>query len=269
MKGLRRRLSRLVQRLTDRFTAAVVYTFARWTVVGREYVPPEGPLILIGNHIHLLDPPLVGASIGRRVRPMAKREIFETPLIGWFFWAYGAFAVRRFSGDMGALRVARNYLRSGDAVLMFPEGTRAKGEGMQPALPGAAMVAILSNAPIVPVAVTGSDIKVKKVFFQWLWHDRPRITVTFGKPFHLEDLGTDGRAAEVATDRMMRAVAGMLPEEMRGVYGDSTKGQIVVARQRDRPTAPDGSNGASSRNGRTSTTPTETPSQAPDPTPTE
>lgn len=235
MKGLKRRLSHLVQRLTDRFTAAVVYTFGRWTVSGREYVPPDGPLILIGNHIHLLDPPLVGASIGRRVRPMAKREIFETPLIGWFFWAYGAFAVRRFSGDMGALRVARNYLRAGDAVLMFPEGTRSRGgQGMQPALPGAAMVAILSNAPIVPVAITGSNIKVKKVFFQWLWHDRPRITVTFGRPFHLDDLGTDGRAAEVATDQMMRAVAAMLPEEMRGVYGDSTNGQVIVARQRDR-----------------------------------
>jgi 1-acyl-sn-glycerol-3-phosphate acyltransferase len=263
MKGLKRRLSHVVQRATDRFTAAVVYTFGRWTVIGREYVPPEGPLIIIGNHIHLLDPPLVGASIGRRVRPMAKREIFETPLIGWFFWAYGAFAVRRFSGDMGALRVARNYLRGGDAVLMFPEGTRAKGHGMQPALPGAAMVAILSNAPIVPVAITGSNIKVKKVFFQWLWHDRPKITVTFGRPFHLDDLGTDGRAAEVATDRMMRAVAAMLPEEMRGVYGDSTTGQVIVARQRDR------ANGAGGAGRTDEEAPSEAHTPSPEQSPTE
>jgi 1-acyl-sn-glycerol-3-phosphate acyltransferase len=235
-----RRLSLLVYWTARHLTRILVLLFARLEIVGVEHFPRTGPVVMVANHVHLLDPPLVAACAPRRVHPMAKRELFETPAIGWFFWAYGAFPVRRFSGDMGALRVARNYLREGEAVLMFPEGTRSRGNGMRAALPGAAMVALLSKAPVLPVAVQGTNIRIPAVFFQWMLRRRPRIRVEFGEPFHLEAAGTDGRTAEVATDRMMRRVAAMLPPEARGVYGEETAGTIVVARQREngRPRGP-------------------------------
>lgn len=232
---MRRRLTALIYRCSAVFTRAVVFSLARWEIEGVDRVPRTGPLILVANHLHLLDPPLVTACVNRRLHPMAKREIFEIPLIGWFFWAYGAFPVRRYSADLGALRVARGYLRDGEAVLMFPEGTRAagaRGDGaLRPALPGAAMVALMSQAPVVPVGITGSDVRIPAVFFQWLVRRRPRIRVVFGEPFTVDATTPDAHSAEAATDQMMRRVAALLPEAQRGVYGAQTVGTIVVQRQ--------------------------------------
>lgn len=234
MAQVKRRLPPLAYWASTGLMRLALRTFARWEVVGRERMPVSGPIILVSNHVHIVDPPLVAASSRRRVHPMAKRELFEVPLVGWWFWAWGAFPVRRFSGDMGALRVARNYLRNSEVVLMFPEGTRSRGAGMRAALPGAAMVAVLAKSPIVPVAITGSRIAIPGVFWQWALRRRPHIRVEFGEPFVMEGHRADSKGAEAATDAIMRRIAAMLPEEYRGAYGAGTEGRVVVARVRDR-----------------------------------
>jgi 1-acyl-sn-glycerol-3-phosphate acyltransferase len=231
--------SRLIYRGLTAFTRGAGRLLARMEIVGLERIPSEGPLILICNHAHLVDPPLVGSFSPRPVHTMAKRELFETPLIGWIFWAVGAFPVRRFSGDLGALRVARNYLRDGGVVLMYPEGTRNHGRGLKPALPGAAMVALLTHSPVVPVAIEGSHrIRWRTIPFLWLVGRKPTIRIEYGEPFVLDSADASAQGAMEATDRVMRAVASMLPEEHRGAYGEQTAGTIVVARatpdQRDR-----------------------------------
>lgn len=234
MAQLKRRLLPLAYWVSTGLMRGLLRTFARWEVVGHDHMPPDGPVILVSNHVHIVDPPLVAASSRRRVHPMAKRELFEVPLIGWWFWAWGAFPVRRFSGDMGALRVARNYLRNNEVVLMFPEGTRSRGSGMRAALPGAAMVAVLAKAPIVPVAITGSRVAIPAVFWQWALRRRPQIRVEFGEPFTLDGMRADSKGAEMATDAIMRRIAAMLPEPYRGAYGAGSEGTVVVARVRDR-----------------------------------
>ena len=236
---MRRFLSRQIYRGLTLFTRTTGRLLARVEVVGRERIPTEGPVILICNHAHLVDPPLVGSFSPRPVHTMAKRELFETPLIGWIFWAVGAFPVRRFSGDLGALRVARNYLRDGSVVLMYPEGTRNHGRGLKPALPGAAMVALLTDSPVVPVGIEGSQaIRWRSIPFLWLVGRRPIIRIEYGEPFTVGEraasAGSSGRAsaegAMEATDRIMRAVAALLPPQSRGAYGEETAGTIVVAR---------------------------------------
>lgn len=228
---MRERLSAWFYRGCVWLTRSVLYTFARWEIVHPERVPADGPVVVVANHLHLLDPPMVAAAVQRRLRPMAKRELFELPLIGWIFWAYGAFPVRRFSADVGALRTARNALRAGEAILIFPEGTRSRGGGMRPALPGAAMVVLLTETPVVPVAITGTEqLRVPGSFFAWMRGRRPHIRVVFGEPFTLtEPHNTPG--AERATDQMMRSVAALLPEEYRGAYGAGSEGRLVVARR--------------------------------------
>lgn len=231
--GLKARISAVAYTTTNFFARAVFRLLSRREIVGIERVPSEGPVIFVANHIHLIDPPFVMSFAPRRVHPMAKRELFETPLIGWWFWVYGAFPVRRFSGDLGALRVARNYLRNDQVVLMFPEGTRSRdGAGMKPALPGAAMVALLARVPVVPVAVSGTDtVRMPRVFFSWLWGSRPSLRLEFGEPLELPQEGPDGTSAEEATDLMMRRIASLLPDRYQGVYGAETEGTIVVRRQ--------------------------------------
>jgi 1-acyl-sn-glycerol-3-phosphate acyltransferase len=225
-----------VYALFTSFTRVVVRVLARWEVEGRARVPLEGAVVLVCNHLHLLDPPLVAASMPRRVHTMAKRELFETPLVGWTMWPYGAIPVRRFSADMGALRAARNLLRRGDAVMMFPEGTRSKDAQLHPALPGAAMVALLAGVPVLPVAVTGTDaVRLPRDLVGWLRGRRPRLSVTFGEPFALPMTNADTQAAEEATDLMMRRVAALLPERYRGAYGAGTEGRLVFARQERQP----------------------------------
>ena len=228
------------------WASAAYYGFCCWLMpvllrlLGRvevehaDRVPLEGPIVVVANHLNIIDPILVCAVSPRRLRPMAKRELFETPLIGWLPWLYGAFPVRRFSADLGALRAGRNHLRAGHAVLVHPEGTRSLTYALQPALPGSAMMALLGGAPVVPVAVTGTEaVGGPRSMLRALLGHRTSIRVIFGEPFQLADGAPSADRAEVATDLMMRHIAALLPERYRGAYGAGSEGTVVVARQRD------------------------------------
>lgn len=197
-------------------------------------VPLDGGVVIVANHAALVDPILVCAAAPRRLRPIAKRELFETPLIGWTVWLYGAFPVRRHSGDLGALRAGRNHLRAGRAVLVHPEGTRSPDGRLTPGLPGSAVMALLGGAPIVPCAVTGtSPIKGPRSILRALMTRSLSIRVVFGEPFDLDEGRPTAERAEVATDLIMRRIAELMPEEYRGAYGPGSEGQVVVTRHRD------------------------------------
>ena len=204
----------------SRAMALVLSLFARWTVSGTSRVPRSGGVIVVANHLSLVDPPLLAASLPRRLRFMAKQELFDSRG-GVFVRLFGAFPVRRFQADRQALRQARSMLESGEAVAMFPEGHRSDGGGMIAGHPGTALIALQSGASVLPIAITGSE-QIRSLH---VIHQRPRISITVGEPFNLSKSGRiDSAAVEEASLRIMRSIAELLPPSYQGVYTDSKAG---------------------------------------------
>ncbi len=128
----------------------------RGSTRGLEHVPSQGPLVVVANHGSHLDPPLLGHALGRPVAFMAKAELFDVPILGAIIRACGAYPVRRGASDREAIRTATAKLEDGWATGVFLDGTRqADGRVNQP-LPGAALLAARSGAPLLPVAIINS-----------------------------------------------------------------------------------------------------------------
>lgn len=191
---------------------------------GLENVPRKGPLILISNHLNNADPCILPGVSPRRLSIMAKKEWFKLPPFALLFRMVGAFPVDRAGADLGALREAQRAVNDGGALLMFPEGTRSKDRKLHRGFPGAALIAYRTGAPIVPVAITGTET------IPWPWvflrpFIGPKVLIRFGEPFYPPKAERiTSQQAKDATDDMMRHIAAMLPESYRGVYSDQAVG---------------------------------------------
>lgn len=194
----------------------LLLSFTRWRVEGKENVPQRGPLIVVANHINLIDPPLLFASIPRRIVFMAKEELFHSSPGSVFIRASGAFQVKRGERDREALRQALMVLEKGQVLGMFPEGKRSPNAQLRPAQAGTSLIATRSGAPILPVAISGSE----KVTGIGSIFRRPSITVTIGRPFLLSPppRGQSHSRLEELTALTMEHIAELLPRSYRGVY---------------------------------------------------
>ena len=134
----------------------VLRVWFRLRVSGREHVPADGPAIIAPNHKSFMDAFFVGVATRRRVRYMAKTEIFRGPL-AWLLVRLGAFPVRRGEADAEAMRTARAILEQGGVVVIFPEGTRVEDpDALGAPHHGAGRLALDTGAPIVPAAISGT-----------------------------------------------------------------------------------------------------------------
>jgi 1-acyl-sn-glycerol-3-phosphate acyltransferase len=201
--------------LAASFFRFCVVIWSRREVLGLENVPRHGPAILASNHLNLADPPLLVSLVRRRLIFMAKLELWSTPVIGWLYGLGGCIPVRRFEGDVGALRRAEKVLRQGHVLVMFPEGTRSRHPGLGKGHPGTAVIALRSGVPIVPIGVSGTEtVSLPGCFLR-----QTRVRVAFGQPFTLprgQRLTTE--LAEEGTERIMKEIAALLPEAYRGTY---------------------------------------------------
>ncbi len=191
--------------------------FTRWQVRGRENIPSQGPLLVVANHVNLVDVPLLSVSFSRRLIFMAKKELFYFRSIGRFIGGLGAFPVHRGQLDRKALRQADQVLADGLALAVFPEGTRSYSGRLRHAFPGSALIALRSGAPILPVGIIGTK-RIRGV--AWLLC-RPQITVNIGHPFRLPPVNSKLTKVELAecTNFIMERIAELLPPEYQGKYG--------------------------------------------------
>jgi 1-acyl-sn-glycerol-3-phosphate acyltransferase len=172
---------------------------------GTAHVPRRGPVLLVANHSSFLDPPLVGGVSPRHLSFMAKAELFRVPLFGGLIRRLNARPVRREGADAGALRTALRILQEGGVLLMFPEGTRGPEGTLREPKPGAAMLAVMSGAPVVPVLIEGSG----RAWPRGQTLPRPaKVVVTFGPPIVFERKDAEGRKTDYADvgRRMMDAI---------------------------------------------------------------
>ena len=169
---------------------------------GLEHIP-EGGFVLAANHTSNFDPWPLGLPLfpKRQLRFMAKSELFN-PILGPILNAGGAFPVRRGQNDLEAIRTAVELVRSGEIVVMFPEGTRRRKGLRKKFKPrphtGAARIAIWAEAPLIPAAIIGTD-RLRRL---------GPLRVRYGPPVPVDDLrGLEpGDAARSATERLMAAI---------------------------------------------------------------
>jgi 1-acyl-sn-glycerol-3-phosphate acyltransferase len=171
--------------------------FTRAKAYGAERVPKTGGAVYAINHLHWIDIPLVGVVSPRTVHFVAKVEAAGYPVLGRFLRAHGAIAIRRGEGDRDAVRLMRQAAREGEVVGLFVEGTRQE-ERPGTAQPGAAMVAIQEDVPVLPVAIYGTQF--------WKPGNFAPCTVAFGEPVRYEGLPKGGKGYKEATADIERRI---------------------------------------------------------------
>ncbi len=182
--------------------------FARLESEISKSLPAAGPVILAANHVTNFDVFPIQFSLNRLIFFMGKAELFKNPVLDWAFRQFGGFPVNRGERDDWALDHAAQVLDHGLVLGMFPEGKRNKGLGLHPGKTGVARLAIQKGCSILPVAQDGTQ-KMFKDFPR-----RPVVHVRFGQLIQPRP----GETALSLTDRVMFAIAEMLPLEERGVY---------------------------------------------------
>jgi 1-acyl-sn-glycerol-3-phosphate acyltransferase len=186
---------------------AVIRPYTSLQVVGAEHVPPTGPAIIAPNHRSMLDIPVLVAAMPRKVTFMAKIELYGNALFALVWRKLGGFPVRREIADLRALDTAMALLDRGEAVAVYPEGTRNRqGERLLPFLQGAAWLALHTGAPIIPCGISGTGHRAPL-------HKRRQVRVAFGEPMTVEvepDLAMRRKKQEVLTDELAAAVGGLI-----------------------------------------------------------
>jgi 1-acyl-sn-glycerol-3-phosphate acyltransferase len=220
-------------------TATTLYSWAffRARCISSEKVPPSGPVILAPNHFSFMDHFFLGAGIRRKVRFMAKSQLFARPM-QWIYSPGGVFPVRRGVRDEEAFITANTILSRNGCVAMYCEGGRSRtGKLASQAKPGIGRLALESGATVVPVAIHGSS-KVRN----WKRLEFPKVTIQYGDPFRYEQIAEPTREQQQSVaneifDAIKVLYAGLEAYGRRGVVARVREERRAARRAGKRRTA--------------------------------
>jgi 1-acyl-sn-glycerol-3-phosphate acyltransferase len=207
---------------------AVIRTLWDVRIEGRENVPRTGSLLVTANHRSYLDPALLGAVVPREVGFAAKKELFKIPGFGRLIRALNAVPVDRSSIAPSTLRRFEDWVRGGNALLVFPEGTRSKDGNLGTAKTGVGMMMTKFSVPVLPVYLEGTESAFRNVF------RRGRVRVVFGQPYTLPS-GRAGSSSEreafrEAADVVMNAIRELRDETVAAKRGTDLPDSDAPAR---------------------------------------
>jgi glycerol-3-phosphate dehydrogenase (NAD(P)+) len=210
--------------------------YFRMSRIGREHIPAEGPVIIASNHRSFLDPFVIATMARRPMYYVAKKELFVWRWEAWLLNALGAFPVDRGAGDPEMIKTAEAILRRGDILLMFPEGTRTRPGALGKPKRGVGRLALETGAPVVPVAVIGTEAVRRG------WRFRPhKVRIRAGRPLHFPHVEDASPALAMAvTERIWPCVmlqwewlGGLPPIRRAAIVGAGTWGtSLAVALSR-------------------------------------
>jgi len=207
------------------------HLYFRLSRIGREHLPQSGPMILASNHRSFLDPFVIGTVARRPIYYVAKKELFANRFVAWLLNSLGAFPVDRGASDAEMLKTAKAILDRGDAILMFPEGTRIRPGALGKPKRGTGRLVLETGAPVVPVAVIGTEAVRNG------WRFRPhKVRIRIGRPLTFPRAEQPSRElAAAVTDRIWPCVmlqwewlGGLPPLRRAAVIGAGSWGTSVA-----------------------------------------
>ncbi len=213
---------KIIRPITKALFRGIFHILARVKITGKENIPYGKPYVAAMNHVSIFDPPFVASFWPEQIEIIGASDVFGKPGQGQLLRIYGVIPVHRGDYDRSLLTKIVSIVRSGHPLLIAPEGGRSHVTAMRRAKPGVAYVIEQTGAPVLPVALIGTT----EDFWQRARRgERPTLKMRIGKPISLpfiEAQGTQKHAVrQKNADLVMSHLAGLLPEEYRGVYAES------------------------------------------------
>lgn len=213
---------RIIRPLLKRLFRGLFRGLGRVKIIGKENIPYARPYVVAMNHVSIFDPPFVAAFWPEELEIIGAEDVFSKPGQGQLLKLYGVIPVHRGDYDRALLARIIRIIKSGFPLLIAPEGGRSHDTAMRRAKPGIAYIIEQTGVPVLPVGLIGTT---EDYWQRARRGERPPLEMRIGKPIHLPEIpakGTERHAARQRNaDLVMSHLAGLLPEEYRGVYAES------------------------------------------------